>query len=136
MLLDDDVAHPGLKTSRTTTEVEDELSLVKLNFVRTILSHNVNELENILSIFECEATIVAQRVGVIGHIRILVDLDGGACQLHVGGNGDAYVIGLALLYVQWHTVDSALGLPLGYSSIVGRDGIYTVGIGEARVSNL
>ena len=88
MLLDDDVAHLGLKAGGTSTKVKDELALVKRNLIRTILGNDVNELEYVLTVLKREQAIVAKRVGVIGHVGILIDLDGGTSQLHIGGDGD------------------------------------------------
>ena len=99
MLLDDDVADLGYKSSGAATEVQDELALIKLDFFITILGNDTDELENVFTILECEVALVAQRVGVIGYVRILVDLNGDTTQVHVGIDGDAHIIGLALLDV-------------------------------------
>ena len=105
MLLDDDVADLGLKSGGTSTEVEDHLTLIKLNIILTILGNDVNELEYVLAILKRKLAIVAKRVGVIGHVGILIDLDGGTSQLHIGGDGDAHVIALAFLNMEGHTSD-------------------------------
>ena len=105
MLLDDDVADFGLKSSGTATKVKDHLTLVKLDFLIAILGNDTDELANVLTIFENKVATVAQGVGVIGHIRILIDLNGCTTQLHVGGDGHAHVIGLTLLDVQGYTSD-------------------------------
>ena len=110
--------------------------MIKLNVFAIVLGNHTDELENVLAILEGKVALVAQRVGIVGHVRILVDLDGGTAQLHVGGDGDANIIGLALLDVQGYAIDSALGLPLRGGTFVGGDGINTVGKGEARVSDL
>ena len=76
MLLDNDVADFSLKSCGAATEIQDKLTLVKLDFFFAVLSNNTDELENVLAVLENEVALVAQRVGVIGHIRILIDLDG------------------------------------------------------------
>ena len=77
MLLDDDIADFGLKSSGTATKVKDYLTLVKFNLLFTVLGNDADELENDLTIFENKVAHLAQRVGIVGHVRILVDLNGG-----------------------------------------------------------
>ena len=105
MLLDNDVADLSYKSSRAATEVQNEFTLIKLDFLIAILGNDTDELANVLTIFENKVATVAQGVGVIGHIRILIDLNGCTTQLHVGGDGHAHVIGLTLLDVQGYTSD-------------------------------
>ena len=76
MLLDNEIADFGLESSRTATEVKDELALIKFNFLITILGNNANELKHILPIFKGYIPPVEERIGIIGDIWILIDLDG------------------------------------------------------------
>ena len=112
MLLDNDITNLGLKACRTSTKVKDEFTLIKLNFLAIVLGDSTNDLKNILTILKREVILVAQCVRIVGHIRILIDLDSHAFELHVGMYGNANVISLTSLDVQGHSVDGALSLPL------------------------